>query len=538
MTCAASARRPLSRRLGDAVDALVAAFSPQAGLRRRAARAQAELLESRLPRIRNRWLEAGDTTDVRGDRWLASRISATDGLDEDLETTRHRSRELYRNDSIGGAVESRVNHVVGARFEPQARIPDADDLNRQLEAVYADWSLRADPQRLSSFWELLRLADRSWAVDGEALVILSDEGDADAPIPLAVEVVDVDRLSTPADQAQNPRIRLGVEYDARKRIVAYHLRNESPFDSQSAKVTWRRVDASRVLHLFERWFSEQSRGIPWMARVLNRLRDIKDLDEANIIAAQIEASFAAFVETPAGNAYALAEAAASGTDSAGRRLEDIVPGKIQRLNSGEAIKFANPNRSGGNFGQFQELNHRRVAAGIDWPYEMVMKDWSGVSFAGGRLALTDARIDSNVRRRFLREKVCMPVWNRLVDEAVVVGAVDLDPRDYNARRSFYRRHVWMGPGWEYAINPTEEIKAELLAVHGNLKTRAEVVAEKYGHDIEQVDAERARERQRERDLDIVPPDVAQMESTAHAAEAAADAAERDPQPADSEAVPA
>lgn len=529
-----AARHGLLSRLSRGIDAAWLAIAPERGLRRLAYRRAAELLAERPARrsddraAQNRGLETTSPNDSRAERWMASRLSVQDILAEDLEAARHNSRELYRSDGIGGSVDSRVNHVVGATFTVQARVPDRDELNREIEAALEDWMIRVDVDGTRSLWQTLRLIERCHAVDGEAFVVLSDLGSADKPIPLAVEVIDADRVMTPPERANDPNIRLGIERDSKKRIVAYWIRNESPFDSLTRDVGYQRVAASRVLHLFEPWFAEATRGLPWMVRVQNRVKDIQDLDEANLIAMQVEASFAAFIETSGGNPFDQAVAAASGATAEGNRLEQIIPGLIQRMPKGDKIHFANPNRSGGNYGASLKLNYHRVAAGMNEPYEMLMKDWEGVSFAGGRIILAEKKISSGVFRRLLIERILMPLYWRALDELVIVGAIGLDPREYNRRLSFYRRHHWMGPGWEYAINPVDEIRADKEAVEANFKTRAQVVAERSGQDVEVIDRERQRERQRERDYDIVPPSLAEADALPSTESTAADATATDP----------
>jgi lambda family phage portal protein len=507
-------RKTAIRRAAEAVDAFVSVFAPAAALKRRASRAKMDALELMTEQVAQmRAFDGAERNEARADRWLSGRLSMMDAQEEDLEELRHRSRELQRSDSIGGAVDGRVNQVIGAGFTLQARIDKQENLNREIEALHTLWALRVDRTGRRSLWQQMRLAERCHAVDGEGLLVLSDVVRPGQPIPLIVEVIDVDRLMTPPEHANNPAIRLGIEY-RQGEIVAYWIRRQSPFDSRTTDVKYDRIPANRVLHVFEPWFAEQSRGLPWMTRVLNRLRDIHDLDEACILAAQIESAFAVFIESAGGNTMADAMGASAGTSSDGQRVQEITPASINYLQKDQKVHFASPSRSGGNYGPFQTMNYRRVAGGINWPYEMVVKDWSGVSFAGGRLALTDAKVDCMVRRRLLHELAMIPIHERFMDEAVIGGRIGIDPREYNAKRPLFLKHAWMGPGWEYAINPTEDVKADKEAVDANFKTRAQVIAEKYGSDIEKVDEERARERKRERELDILPPHVAQNEVNA------------------------
>lgn len=500
-------------RLGSVIDAAAYAVSPKWGAQRmatrrlwqRAAQHASRIEDSRRDPVMAAYSGA-DTERLRGDRWLASRLSADSSLETDLETLRHRSRETYRDDSVGGAVDSKVANVVGCGFMVQGRVvpfpgvvsdSQAKAINGQLEGVY--WRIQdsIDKTRRMSVWQVSRLVERCYLVDGEALIVFSDIGDSERPVPLACEVVDVDRLETPPKHLANPRVRMGIEHGANGRIVAYHIRESHPGDTIQVDYEYRRVPASRVCHVFDPWFAGQSRGLPWMTRVLNRIRDAKDLDEAAIIAAQVEACFAVFV-TKGGNdgAFAAAYAAGNGTTVApARREQDIHPGTIKYLEDGDTVSTGNPNRPGGNFAPFQEWNYRRVAAGMNHPFEMLVKNWSGLSFATGRISLQDGRIAFKCDQKLLNERFLTPLWRRMVEEAVIVGEVSIDAREYARRRWVFDAHEWIPPKFEYSVNPLDDINADILEIDHDLATQASKVAAR-GEDWQEVADQRDLERAR------------------------------------------
>lgn len=496
--------KTLADSFGGLVDRFVYAFAPERGVRRMAIRGAAERRAAR-----NASTDGAESTQIRDGKWLGSRLSTDSVLELDLETLRRKSRELYRTDSIGGAVDSRTNLVVSYGFTPQARIKErsgwatqaqADKWNEELEEIFDRTQRSIGKNGKQSLWQLLRLVERCNAVDGESITIMSDRGSADRPIPLILEVVDADRLETPPGMLGNPRVRMGIEYDAGGRIVAYHIRNTHPCDTLTVDQTYTRYPADRVLHVFEPWFAGQSRGFPWMTRAINRLRDAKDLDEAAILAAQVEACYAAFVASP-GGAYQSAAGATSET-IANRRYEDIHPGTIRYLDFGETVTFGQPTKAGG-YDPFQTWNYRRAAAGMNFPYEMVAKKWDGLSFAAGRLSLTDAKLFVKAQAKMLREAWLGPVWNRIVEESVIVGACSIPPSLYARAPWWFQRHEFNDPAWPYALTPGEEIDAAVKAVDNNLRTKASVIAE-YGGNLEDVFAERIVERKQERDGDIEP----------------------------------
>lgn len=490
----------LAERAGAALDAVASAISPAWGARRTHARMQARLASERAAKM-----AYGSSTDdadrLHGSRrWIGSTATEDDILTEDLSTLQEQSRELARDDSIGGMIDIDVEHVVGTGFTIQAkpdpidpRGVDTESVAAEIERVLKRWSRRADRTGKKSLWKLSRLAWRCLRTDGECLTILSDVGRADKPIPLAVEVVDIWRLETPPEQSSNPRIRMGVEYasDEGGEILAYWIRKSHPYATKSFSMKYDRVPADRVIHLFDPWFAEQSRGRPWFSRVMNRIKDAKDLDEAGIVAAQVQACFAAFVKGGKGSALRNAEGTATGSTGDGRRIQDIYPGSVNYLDSDQDVSFSAPAAQNG-VGPLQELNHRRIAAGMNAPYEFLMRDWRGLSFAGGRLVLNSAKLTVRASQRMLADEWFAAIYRRVVTEAVIVGAISLSARDFNSDPEGWCEHKCTPPKWSYSVNPQQEVDADLAEVAGNLCTLEEKVAERQG-DLEEVVAQRGKE---------------------------------------------
>lgn len=500
------------------LDNAIAAVSPRWAASRFAARKMLDIAQRSSERFSR--IEAAEHSETRGDRWLISRLSPDSQLEQDLTTVRERSRDIYQNDAMGGAIDGKVNHVIGTGHTPQSRITPSDGLltkqeanllSRQIEDVYRRWSLRADRTGMRSLWMMARLASRHNEFDGESFTVLSDVGRADKPIPLAVQVIDPERVNTPPRFAGDKLVRMGIRYAENGEISGYYVQKKHPGDTKDTSLDYDYVTSDRMLHVYEPWFAEQSRGLPWMTRALNRARDAKDFDEAAILGAQIEQCYAGFIRPAVGTGYLSATGAESGSSS-GRRLEDIVPGTIRHLDPGEEVTFGNPSRPGNGFAPFMEWNYRRVAAAINWPYEMVVKNWNGLSFAAGRLVLTDAKKSTEVAQKMMREMWLSRIWDRMVDEAVIVGAVDIDPRVYLADPEPFRRHAWIPPKWEYALNPGEEVSADVSEVANNMALLEDKLG-KRGHDLEEFIERRARERQLLQDSGL-NPDVAQPGASA------------------------
>lgn len=501
--------------LSNVIDRAIYAVAPIYGARRMATRRAFDFSEKAHARIVSQY-EAGQTDDMRADKWMKSGLSSESGLEQDLPSLRKKSREMARNDFIGGAIDSRAEHTVGSGFTPQARIKakpgvvtdaQANVINAQLEELYDQVSPHICRTRKRSLWQKMGLLSRCIDTDGEFFVVFSDIGNADAPIPLAIEVIDAERVETPPSKANDKLCRMGVQHDADKRISGYWIRETTPGDAKEFSEKYQFVEASRVCHGLVEWFAGQSRGLPWMTRILNRAKDGKDIVDAGIIGAEVEACNVAFVK---GAGSPLQNAIGAATSSRNnQRIEQMKPGRVEYLSENSEVTFNSPTRTN-IVGTLIEYTNRTIAAGLNWSYEMLMKDWRGVSFAGGRIVLHGAKMSTRTRQQMLIESCLTPIWNRIVDEAVILGIVSIDPRVYAANLFTFRRHTWTPPKWSYSLTPGEEVDAKLKSIDGNLETLADVLAEDQ-YDFEEVMEQRKIERQMERDNNILPTKVTQVE---------------------------
>lgn len=470
----------------------------------------------------------GATTDrvYPHSRWMTSGMSADSDLELDRETIIKRTRANMRNDVSGGGVDEQKDLVVGTGFTPESEIREkrgmitadqAELYNLELEEVYEGWHETAGVSGNESLWEMSRLVAGIHEVDGESLTIFSAVRKADSPIPLAMEVVDCDRLRTPPGKEADKFCRMGIQHDpsGNGQIIGYWIQKAHPGDTRDVNDQFDFYEPDRVCHVFEKWFAGQSRGLPAMARILLRLKDREDLDEAQIIAAQIKACFAAFVKQtsqqyPGMDVNGLMREFATGWTVDGDITGDIRPGTIQKLGAGQEMVFAKPDSGGDSVVSMSELNDRRMAVGINRPYEMFAKDWRGISFAGGRIVLSGAKLQTETKQERITTRWLRRAWHQMVDYAVIGGKCSIPGRLYNANPMYFRRHKWTPQAWPFSIAPGEEIGALLDAVDGNLTTKAEAVARYNGGKLKNVYADRSRECKSERELEIVPPQVQKL----------------------------
>jgi lambda family phage portal protein len=511
-------KRPTPRstvmdRIGDGIDSIVEVFAPELAGRRRAHRARLRVAKMQATEAaRNDW--------TRGASWLGSRLSADSELEQSIDSVRQKARELMQNDPIGGAIEARTDLIVGTGFTPQSQIIAGGEISEELaqkwrdelDTLYDKVQPYAGVDGASSLWDCCTQACNVDGTDGEVFIVFSATEDANRPIPLAVEVIDGMRCETPPKYANNPLVRMGIEKNSRGQIVAYHFQRSHPYDTVQVDVRYDRITADRVCHIYTKWYAGQSRGWSWLTRTLNRLKDVKDIDEAVVIAEQVAACYAGFIRTQQAGATAAAYGA-DGSDGHGNRYEDMRPGTLKYLGPGEDVQFPSPPNRGATLGPFMEWQHRRIAGGMNFPYEILAKNWSGTSFSGGRLVLAGAKLTVKAAQRRMIERFLSRWWRRMVFEGVMTGAVSIPPSMWRRYQYQIESHQWSAQPWPFALTPREEIEADITAIENNLDTKQRVVGER-GAWFEDVFAQRQREIAAERELDIVPPERAKIEATA------------------------
>lgn len=539
-------RTETRRSFTERIDAAIFAIAPVWGAKRMAVRQMRDLAHKRAEALSRHW-EGAESDRLRGEKWLGSRLSPDSALEQDLESLRDRCDELYRSFGLShGAIENRVDNTVGTGIRPQARIvatendlgrsaagvtiseADAKRFNAELDWLFYRLARTCGPGGRESLWDQQRLAERYWQREGEAFLVFSDVGRAEKPIPLQVDVIDPRRVETPPERINDPLVRLGIERNRQGDVVAYWVRETHPHDTVDVRETFRRYPAWRVCHVYEKQWADQSRGLPWFAAMLNDVRDYKDYKEAVIISAQIAACVALVISTtvPPGTM------AANGLNSLGQR--ELSPGQIIHTENADNIQQVNPSQPGTTYGMFNEASLLGFSGGLNWPYGWLTKDRRRSTFSSGKLEEIDGGVVCRVDQQKLRDRALIPFWNLMVDEAVVLGETSIDPTAYARAPWLFREHAWIAPGRPW-IDPPKEVGAAIQAKDHNLMPMADILA-KLGYDVDEVLTQRARERRREEELGIVPPETQASQAQATAAAAGA---ETDDETADEvEEVPA
>jgi len=455
--------------------------------------------------------------------WRPGLGSADSDLLPELDVLRGRGRDLERNHAVAsGVVQTLVDNVAGTGLRLMAS-PDyralgrprewAKEWARQVEALWrgATETIDFDASRKLNFAGATALVYRSKQVNGEALALplwLPRRGRKTT----VLQIIESDRLGNPWDLPDSERLRGGVEIDDYGAPVAYHIRAAHPgddlFGGFSPLVTWKRVPAwtawgrPRVIHAFDKHRPGQTRGKPIFAAVMTDFRMLDHYQRTELKSAIVNAMIAAFIKTQLPQDEILNLFGGQVQDYLDARAEHKVRlegGALLPLFPGDDVQPFIPGRPPTGFAAFMEHGLRSVAAGLNVPYELLLKDFSKTNYSSARAALLEAWRYFNGQRQWLVLNWAQPVYELFLEEWVNLGLIEA-PGFYE-NRAAYARGRWIGPGRGW-VDPVKEVQASQIRLDAGLSTLADECAEQ-GLDWEEVLEQRAAERERMRELGLL-----------------------------------
>lgn len=515
------------------IDKFVEAVNPSAALRRQNDRIKLELIRSFKNSGYDESGASRNKNSMRG--WLASSKSPQEDIDRNIPILRQRSRSLYMSAPLAvSAIKTNRTNIVGEglrlkstidaaflRMTPEAAAEWQRNTEREFE-LWAD-SKFCDSTRVNNFYEIQQVACLSWLMNGDACALVEYERPTPAfPYGLRVHLIESDRVSTPhtsgtavnlyaTESTTGNRIFNGVEVTDAGRVVAYHICSTYPNSQLRAAKKWQRVKAfgdktgtPNVLMIFEAERAEQYRGVPYLAPVIESLKQLTRYSEAEMMAAVINGFFTVFI-TSEGNT---GEMGFTGVLDDEDRVSDddlnyeLGPGMVNVLKPGEKIDIADAKRPSSNFDAFTTALAKYVGAALEIPVELLIKSFNS-SYSASRAALLEAWKAFRMKRKWLAADFCQPLYEIFLTEAIANGRIKapgffLDP----AIRKAYCRAQWNGPA-PGMLDPVKEATAAEKRIAIGVSTRQRESIEMTGTDFDANVAQLARENQLMKEAGLV-----------------------------------
>jgi lambda family phage portal protein len=403
---------------------------------------------------------------------------------DDLPTLRTRSRSLLMNTPIAsGAIKTNQVHVIGSGLKLQSRInadilgmneKEADMWQQNTEAEFNTWaeSLDCDINRNKNFYDFQNQVFRAILESGDCFVLPLFKEINTLNYGLRLQVLEADRVENPNNKRDTTTLAGGVEKNKEGTPKRYWIRTQHPGTEKTPiERKWDSISAftgngrRKILHVYEQLRPGQSRGVPYLAPVIEMLHQLGKYTDAELQSAVISSYFTVFVTTPEGggnfSTFLPSDEGGESTD------EDYTMGSgaIVGLAEGEEISTANPGRPNATFDPFVMSLLRQIGASLGLPFELLIQHFTK-SYSAARTAMLNAWKVFLTRRSFMVDHFCNIIYELWMEEAVlreriIAPGFLTDPM----RRKAFLGNLWIGPA-AGQIDPTKETAAAQARVDG------------------------------------------------------------------------
>ncbi len=503
------------------IDRAIGYFDPIRAQRRYAARVAMSYLDGYVGASTTRRSLSGWTTYARD-------------ADGDILTyqgkLRERSRDLIRNAPVAtGAIGLVVSNTVGQGLKLQARIDReflkiedsaAEEWESSVEREWALWSESQDCDcaRTLQFDGIQELVFRQVLENGDAFILMTRFNRPPSPYLLKLQFIEGDRVCNKNNAPNTATLSGGVLKDRYGAPMTYHVLQSHPGAIIAGRSTeWDEIPAyntktnlRNMLHLYKVMRPGQSRGVPYLAPVIEPLKQLERYTEAELMAAVVSGMFTVFVKTESGMgmpSWNPADEVGAATDDEDYKLGN---GAIVGLSPNESIETANPSRPSDSFDPFVQAIMRQIGMALEIPYEVLIRHFSS-SYSASRAALLESWRFFRTRRAWLVRSFCQPVYENWLTEAVAFGRVVApgffdDPRI----RAAYCGSIWIGdaPG---QIDPMKEVNAAEKRLSLGISTLDEETVLLTGGDFERNFPRIRKERRMLQELGLWQPEKEAVE---------------------------
>lgn len=459
------------------IENLILALSPKWA----AARSAARLRQQQAIRL----LDAGKDSPYR--RRPRGQQSANAVTDHGAIAARSFARYLDENHDlcigILDLLETRITH--GLSLEP---LTESADLNQRFRDTWLEFCESPAANGEMDFLELSRLMARSWLRDGESFCrdIYGPNVNAlgYALQPLEADYVPFDDYRTPKNS--DGWIH-GIQFDSLGKPLRYKVLRAHPGDIGAYSASFLEnpivVEAGEMAHLKFTRRLHQARGVSILHGVINRLDDMKDVEESERIAMRVNANFAAAIKR--GPYFEATNA--QGEDT---RSFEMHPGAVWDLLPDEEIMSIKSERPNTNLPPFLDLMTNRIAAGTKTNASSISRNYNG-SYSAQRQGVSDANPGYDMLFRYFSRTLVKRTYAKVLQAAALQGRF---PSSALQSKYAYRCDIRHQPPAE--IDGERESKKHRTYMNMRVKSRHQIIRE-LGGDPATVDQQIANDPYRE-----------------------------------------
>lgn len=467
--------------------------------------------------------------------WQPSLNSADEDILPEKAMLDARVRDTLRNDAyVAGGAQLHKDNIVGGIYllnaKPQSSVLGLDDeweeaFQEEVEAKFTLWAESpdnwVDAARMNTFTGLVRLAVGVFTAAGEVLASVEWLRDG-RPNMTAIQMVDVDRLSTPDAYRSDPFVRAGVRKNSRGAPVGYYVRNGHPSDwpTYMTMPKWDFVEArkpwgrAQMIHILgDTMRPDQTRGISEMVAALKETRITKKFRDVVLQNAVVQATYAASIESDlpteavfqrlgggtqtdteiadAISSYATAYLGVIDQYAGASKNLKIDGVKIPHLLPGTKLQLRGAGQGGPLGTEFEQSLLRYIASNLGVSYEQLSRDYTQTNYSSARAAMSETWKFMQSRKRAVADRFASTIYRLWLEEQINQGKLTTFPKKWAYRLyengalglnfEALARCEWIGAA-RGQIDELKETQASILKLNNGLSTREREMARMHGAD--------------------------------------------------------
>jgi lambda family phage portal protein len=472
------------------LDRAISYFNPKASLERN----QARFLSSMIG-------EQGYDIPSSGRRYMRGINVSPNSPDADYlekqESVVALSRDLYMNTPLAtSAIRRTRTNVIGSGLKLQSQInfeflgltkEEARVWGANTEEEFNLWanSKSCDITEHQNFYELQDLMFNTVLTSGDIFVTYPYIESVDTPYKTKIRVIEGDLCKTPIDKEWKNQVKNGIHFDNNGKPKNYYFSNLYSGENFGLNIVekftqipaYDKFGRKQVFHLFFKERPGQSRGVPFLAPIVNMLKQHSKLLESELTAHVVNSFFTVFIRTSKGYNGGLENSFGSDNSSfikgAQNTSDDVKyqyemgSGNIIELDDDKDVTLADPRKVSNSFHEFVNLFAKQIGSAVDLPIEQLLMNFSS-SYSASRGALLEAWKSARTKRSWASSNFCQISYEKWLEEAVSIGRISApgffeDP----VIRKAWSKAVWGGMG-NGQLDPIKETKASILKINNSL----------------------------------------------------------------------
>jgi lambda family phage portal protein len=322
-----------------------------------------------------------------------------------------------------------------------------------------------------TYGELQRSARTEALVSGDVLVVIRNSKVTGLPM---VQLIRGEKVRTPIDAVprRGNQIIHGVEIDAQERQVAYWVTQEDGTSKRLPAIGERSGRRIAWLMYGTEKRIDEVRGQPILALVLQSLKEIDRMRDAEQRAAVINASLAMFIKKgdgvstkPMTNAAFRRDDVSVSSDGQTRKvnMQAHIPGLVmEELAKGEEPQSFDTTRPNLNFNGFEAAIIGAIAWANEIPPETLMFQFTN-SYSASRSATSEFKLYLNKARAIMSDNFTKPLYTEWLLSETLLGNITA-PGLIDAWRNPRQASVfggWVASDWGGAIKPSVDLAKEV-----------------------------------------------------------------------------